>query len=136
MVLFFITTLLLSIVGMASLLWFKRYELATGNVLFSAVRPRVTSSLERGVHLMGKTLPRTAQALLQVEGQKFRTWLHLTLARGVLSLEHLLEKVLRTVREKTETTHVPGEASAFLQEVANHKKKLQRRAPRDPTIEE
>jgi hypothetical protein len=136
MVLFFITTLLLSIVGMAALIGFKRYELATGTVFLSAVRPYVASSLERGVRLLGETLPHRAQEFFRVEGERFRTWLHLMLARGIIFVEHTLEKVLHTVREKTEPTHAPGEASAFLREVANHKKKLQRRAPEHRTIEE
>ena len=136
MVLFFIILLALSIVGMVALLGFKRYELATGKLLLGAVRPHVASSLERGVQLVGKTLPQRANKFLHVEGERFRAWLHLMLARGVLFLEHTLEKVLHTVREKTEPNRTPGEASAFLREVANHKKKLQRRASTRRTIGE
>jgi hypothetical protein len=136
MVLFFIITLGLSILGMAALLGFKRYELATGRVFLAVARPHIASSLERGVQWVGHTLPAQAAELARVEGAKLRMWLHVTLARAVLSLEHTLERVLHVVREKTEPDRPVGEASAFLREVANHKKKLQRRAPERREIKE
>lgn len=136
MVVFFIITLGLSIVGMLALLGFKRYELASGRVFFSAVRPRVVSSLERGVRLVGETLPARARELARVEGAKLRTRLHVLFARAVLFIEHMLERILHVVRENTEPERVVGEASAFLREVANHKKKLQRHSPARREIKE
>ncbi|HUD03043.1 MAG TPA: hypothetical protein VMR46_03480 [Candidatus Paceibacterota bacterium] len=136
MALFFTVTLALSLAGMLFLLAFKRYELTTGKVLFVSGRPAIGNFFKQTLWWIEKVLP----ALVRVYGRRMVRWckaaLQRALARSILWLEHTLEKVLRTVREKTDAPRAAGEASAFLREVAEHKRKLSRRVKKQPTIEE
>jgi biopolymer transport protein ExbB/TolQ len=136
MALFFTVTLAVSIAGMLLLLGFKRYELSSGKLLFVSGRPAIGNFFKRVFWWIEKVLP----ALVRVYGRRaFRfakAALQRGLARSILWLERTLEHILRTVREKTETPRAPGEASAFLREVAEHKRKLSRRIKKQPTKEE
>jgi hypothetical protein len=52
------------------------------------------------------------------------TFIHQGTATGVLYLEHRLERMLHTLRSSTDHQANRKEASPFLREVAEHKKKL------------
>ena len=131
MVLFFTAGLVLSILGMVGLLGFKRYELVSGTVLFVSVRPAVGHFFKQALWWVEKVLP----ALVRMYTIRFVRFCRIVLQRGIarsiLWLEHILELVLDTVREQTAVTRMPGEASAFLREVAEHKRKLSRRVHKE-----
>lgn len=128
MVLFLTTLLGLSIVGMAAMLWLKRYELTTGRVVLSGIRPVVGTYLSRVFVWIEKILPALVRSQLSQAGQALRILAQRLIAQSILTFEHALERLLHTVREKTAPTREPGEASAFLREVADHKKKLLHRS--------
>lgn len=135
MVLFFIAGLIVSILGMVGLLGFKRYELQTGHVLFASARPAVGHFFKEALWWIEKVLP----ALIRVYTIRTVRWLRVSLQKAIaisiLWVEHTLERVLHTVRERTAVVREPGEASAFLREVAEHKRSLTRRV-RKPKVRE
>lgn len=128
MVLFLTTLLGLSIVGMAAMLFLKRYELTTGRMVLSGVRPVVGTFLSRGLLWIEKILPVLVRSQLSRAVQALRDLVQRLIAQSILMFEHALERLLHTVREKTAPAREPGEASAFLREVADHKKKLLHRS--------
>ena len=107
MALFLTVLLCLSAAGLVVLISVKRWELTTGRVLISKLRPAAARVLGEGLHFVERRAP-----------------------AALKDLERLLERVLNTLRH---TTHVRGggEASAFLREVAEHKKSLQERQERN-----
>jgi hypothetical protein len=124
MVFYLIILLAVSIVGMLVLLVAKRYELTTGNLIFANSRPRLAKFSQRMVFLFGTAVPLYVRWQI---GRLYRVstvWIHRALARGVVNVEHWLERTLNNVREKTAAPRAPGEASAFLREVGEYKKKL------------
>ena len=124
MAIFFIIVLALSIVGMVSLLGIKQWELQTNNLLWVRARPGVGNFFQKLLCWVERVLP----ALMRIYGRRayraVHTWVHRTVAQGVLAVETWLERVLHTLPHTTETPKGTGTASAFLQEVAEHKKKL------------
>jgi len=119
-----------SVMGMLSLLILKRYELDTGKVVFAEARPRVGYYLERAVRLFVSVLPSLIYHALLRAKNAFLFFIHAAVARAALAIEQLLERILHTVREKTSPPRAPGEVSAFLREVADHKKQILHRRPR------
>lgn len=135
LVLFFTVTLGVSIVGLVALISVKRFEMATGTVLFGGLRPSLGAFFHRVLLWVERALPSIVAVLFHRLVEYGRWFLHHGIARGLLFLEHSLERVLSLVRY---TTHPPlshREASAFLREVAEHKKKLLRKkAGAEPTV--
>lgn len=124
--LFFTVTLVISIVGMTAILWLKRYELASGRVLFASTRPRLRTFFRQTLFWFERVLP----GLLSHEVRRLwnlaRSAARAGLARAILLIERWLEEGLRALRQLTaHAPHAKGEASPFLREVAEHKKKLQ-----------
>ncbi len=134
MVLFFTVTLCVSIAGVVLLLTLKRFELATGRTLFVFARPGVHGLFRRTLVFIEHTLP----ILFRLGARRLWRWIKVllqrTLARAIFIFEHLLERMLHTVREKTQGTRASGEVSPFLREVAEHKKNLQKRSVRERMI--
>jgi len=128
MVLFFIIALAVSIVGMTGLLGFKRYELVSGNVLFASARPAVGTFFRETLWWVEKVLPALIKTYSRRAVHLCKVVLQRGIARSILWVEHTLERVLHTVREQTTTLREPGEASAFLREVAEHKRSLTRKS--------
>jgi hypothetical protein len=124
MVLFFTIALVISLVGMLSMLSLKRYEITTGRVVFSGLRPIVSTLLSNTLVWLQKILPMLLQNLFVRGISAARTLVHRLVAQSILAFEYVLESVLHTVREKTAPQRHVGEVSAFLREVADHKKKL------------
>ncbi len=120
---FFTITLLVSCAGMALLLWLKRYELRTGRVFFAQVRPAVGAFFGGALGWIEHVLP----VLVAQQARRAYVWgraqLRATVAWVIIFAEGLLERTLHVLRRKTNVAH-HGEASPFLREVAEHKKKL------------
>ena len=123
MTLFLIGLLCFSITGLVGLIALKRWETASGRVLFSGVRPAAGHYLGAGLHFAERRVPALLKGFGWTLYRKVRAALHLFVAWSVVHTERLLELVLQTLRHTT-TTKGTGEASAFLREVAEHKKSL------------
>lgn len=125
MVTFLTALLCVSIAGLLGLVVLKRWELTTGRILFSEVRPAVGHLLGRGLHFVERRAP----ALLRQWGvalyRALRRLVHVGVAWLVVHTERLLERTLHTLRQGTDAPRTDTEASAFLREVAEHKKSLQ-----------
>jgi hypothetical protein len=125
MVLFFCATLLLSILGLASLLYIKRWELRTGRMLLSGVRPALGGLSHKSLHWVERGLPVLATTYARRGVRAAHAALHRGAAWGLLLAERGLEYILEALRGVTE--HPPKsnkEASVFLREVAEHKRQL------------
>ena len=124
MVLLFTSGLVISIVGLVSLLYLKHWELSTGRLVAVRVRPRMNRASQNTLVLFEQILP----ALVRIYSRRaWRTTLalvHFISAKVVLQTEHILERTLHTLRRSTDAGHGAGEASVFLRQVAEHKKKL------------
>jgi hypothetical protein len=125
-VLFLILLLVISVAGMSGLLWAKHYELTSGNMLFAGSRPALSKVSARVVFLFGTALPLYISWQARRAWHMLAAWLQRSTAHGVLLVEGWLERVLNSVREKTADSRAPGEASAFLREVGEYKKKLKK----------
>ena len=129
MILFLTATLLISIAGMSALLTLKYFETTTGRVVLGAARPGVGAFFHRTLVWIEQDFPARLSLIVSrgvVFGKKF---LHYGIARSILAAERALEWVLGLLRYTTAPTAGMGEASAFLREVAEHKRKLLKRLP-------
>ena len=136
MVLFFTIVLYGSILGLASLLVLKHVELTTGKTLLTSVRPRMNGFFHTALFFVEYVLPALMVRAVRVLFSIVRTQAKVLLARSIAAFEHKLEHLLNVVREKTEAPRAGGQASAFLREVAEHKKTLLKRTKKDRTIVE
>jgi hypothetical protein len=125
MVLYLIILLIISIAGMLFLLAAKRYELSSGNLILAGARPRLSKFSSRTMFLFGTAIPHYLRWQASRLYFMVRAWAHRAVARVVVTVEHWLEQTLHQVREKTTpVVRTPGEASPFLREVGEYKKKL------------
>lgn len=129
MVLFFSTTLAVSVVGITTLILLKRWEMNTGYVLGARARPAIGEFFHRGLVWLEHAAPAILRRGLVKLYRKVRTLLQVSFARVVLYVERGLEKLLGFVRNATEVSHKEGEASEFLREVAEYKKQITGHAP-------
>ena len=121
---FFTATLLISVIGLVSLLWVKNWEIRTGHVLMAGVRPRVGVMSHSFLIWIERVLPRLVTVYARRTARAVENWMHRATAYGLLAAEHGLERGLHSLRGVTEKPRANREASAFLREVAAHKKKL------------
>jgi len=124
---FFSWTLIVSIVGLVTLLLLKRYELSTGRVVMEGLRPKVGHFFHRVLLLLERGVPGMARFLTARTMRAVRVRVQELAARGILFFERVLEQVLHLVRQKSQMPRGEAGASQFLQEVAAHKHKLLRR---------
>ena len=124
MALFLTITLLVSSFGLVLLLALKRYELRTGHLFLAAVRPRAGGVAHAGVMFFEQALPSLMLRSLTRLVSGMRVAAKTTLARSILLFEHALQRMLLFVRDTTGPAQQGGPASAFLREVADHKRKL------------
>jgi hypothetical protein len=124
MVLFFTILLAISIAGMLGLIYVKRYELRTGNMLFAGVRPRLGAFFHEALIWVERILPALARIYGRRAWKAFRVFLHRTIASIILAVEQGLEYTLRALQTRTQPKPGNTQASSFLREVAEHKKKL------------
>ncbi len=129
MVLFLTAVLILSCLAMAALLYIKHWELSTGRTLFAEKRPKAAQILHTGIIIIERVIP----AAIEKGAGEFSVWLRGSartgLAGALAASERALEQALHVLRHKTVPPPTAGgEASAFLREVAEHKKKLLKRS--------
>jgi len=130
----FLITLGASILGMALLLVLKHMELETGRVLLGSARPAVGRFFHAGMVWLEHILPALLRQALFSAGRALRAWVREVIVRGIVFFERMLELTLTTVREKTRAPKGTGQVSAFLREIADHKKKLLKRSPSERVI--
>lgn len=126
MAVFFMATLVLSIVGLLLLISLKQWELSSGKLVLGGIRPTLGAYLHAAVYFFEHTLPQRIHALILAASAAARRGIHATVAWAVLVAERVLESSLVRLRRKTELPLVRRSgATGFLREVAEHKKKLQ-----------
>ena len=121
---FFIVTLIVSIVGLVALFAVKQWELESGRMVLAGVRPKVGAFAHRCVVWVERVLPSLVVSSGTHAFKRAEEWLHRSAAHLLLALEHALEHVLRRLRGVTEQPRTNREASEFLREVAAHKRTL------------
>ena len=127
MVLFFLTTLGVSVTGLLALILLKQWELSTGKMLAGSLRPAMHAFFHNVLVWFETVLPALLRERTSTLGKNLLAVVHRTTALLVLLTERLLERTLRFVHRSTDVRHrAAGEASAFLREVAEHKRKLLR----------
>lgn len=124
MALFLTIVLALSCFGMVALLWAKHWELSTGRLLFAQWRPGLTAASHRFFSTVKSHLPALMREGLERLARDMRYGARAGLARTALAAEGWLERSLHNLRHATSPHGKAGEASAFLREVAEHKKQL------------
>lgn len=129
MALFFTITLLVSAASLFVLIGLKRFEMRRGKVVFARVRPFVMGVLYALLRFIEHILPSLMRRVLYKGWVAVRRFASVTLARTVLFFEQRLVQVLELMHYKMQPRHGTGEVSAFLKEVAEHKRKLLRKAP-------
>lgn len=124
MVLFFEIMLAISILGITALLVLKRYELRTGRKVFRGLRPFLDRFFHRTLVWIEYIIP----DFIEVGGRRvayaFGRFVRRITIRTMRRAEHLLETLLSRVREQTQPPQSTKGASAFLQEVADHKRSV------------
>lgn len=127
MVPFLIALLCVSSAGIVGLIAIKRWEMTTGRILLSDIRPAAGRVLGSGLHFVERRAPVLLKNWAWRLYRTTRATLHLGVAWVVVHTERLLERVLSALRHTT-AERGEGEASAFLREVAEHKKSLLQRS--------
>lgn len=126
----FLTTLLsVSIVGMVLLLVLKHYELRTGRLFLGSLRPIINRVFFHMLHFVEEHLPALMRANIE---RVFRFTVgaaHRFVAQVLLYVEYWLQRALDLLHLTTHIPHTTTPASAFLREVAAHKKNLLKRIP-------
>ncbi len=136
MVLFFTVLLAISIVGLVSLLAIKRWELRTGNMLLAGARPHVSEVSHRVLVWIERVLPHLLTGLVRRTVSQGSVLIHRGAAHSLLWAEQTLERVLANLRGVTERPRSNKEASAFLREIAEHKRQLVQDKQERPVQEE
>lgn len=135
--LFFTVTLGVSIAGMITLLLLRRYELNTGHVFLAGSRPAIGAFFHRKLTWFEYVLPGLIRVGIKRSYQIVRGVLRVWAVRAALFIEQKLEQALRRVRHTTARVPRRGaKSSAFLKQVAEHKKKVQEELPENIVIEE
>jgi hypothetical protein len=123
MTLFFLITLCTSALGLVLLLSFKRYEMRTGRVVFARLRPVLRRALHPVILFVQYLVPFIARRSLAATVRAARAALSRTTARLVLYVETMLARALTALQQMMQPRR-GGQASSFLQEVADHKRSL------------
>ncbi len=137
MVAFLTTVLVLSSVAMAALLAAKHWELTTGRIFLAEKRPQIGDLSHRFLRTLETRLPLLARLYSERALEWLRNSARVGLAHTLLAVEQWLERTLHTLRYRiTPPSSATGQASAFLREVAEHKKRLSRRIRKEfPPLE-
>lgn len=127
---FFLTiTLLVSAAFLTLLIAVKRFEMRRKRVVFARLRPTVAGALHAALLLVEHILPSLVRRMVYRAWVVARRAAGAVLARAVLFFERRLVQVLELMHYKMQPARSSGEVSTFLKEVAEHKRKLLRRAP-------
>lgn len=136
MIIFFTTTLIVSIAGMVGLLALKQWELSTGIVLGGRMRPAVGAAIHRALVWVEYVLPGLVKHWWARMWLYAHTTTHRFSALAVVGIERALERSLKLLRRTTTVPRTDTEASAFLREVSAHKKQLLKSTRKKVTYEE
>src|SRR5581483_1867255 len=100
MVLFFITSLITSLIALSLMLGVKYYELSSGHLLFGARRERMSRFSTRMTFLFGTAIPHYIR--YEVRRMYRNLWVvaHNVLAYVVLKVQAWLDSLLERVQEK------------------------------------
>ena len=124
MAVFFISTLVLSILGLTAVLSLKYWELTTGRVVAGSMRPRIDRFFRSVLFWIERVIPTLLRIYVRRAVASALSLIHRVSAELIVHAEHTLEKTLHSLRHTTDVKRGVGEASAFLREVAEHKRKL------------
>ena len=130
MITFFIGSLVFSCTGIVLLLTLKRYEMTTGRVMGSGLRPRVSNFFHMISLWIERILPTLVRMYSKILTRAFLSSVHKVTALAVVRVEHTLERTLHTLRHTTDVRRGMSEASVFLREVSETVDRL--RASYDP----
>jgi hypothetical protein len=126
---FFLTiTLLVSALGLIVLLVLKRYEMKRGKLLLARIRPGAGGVAYRAVMFVESVLPALVVGGVQGLFLGVRALARRVMARTIVLFERVLHRMLAFMHDMTRPPSGGGPASAFLQEVAEHKRALQKRS--------
>lgn len=128
MVIFLITLLCVSVLGLCGLVVVKRWEIRSGKLMMGALRPKAGAVLGDSLHFVEQGLPHAARLTLRRMYAMAGVLTHRAVAWLVLHVERALERTLHTLRYHTDEERAEGDVSPFLREVAEHKKQLQESA--------
>lgn len=134
MLVFFTLTLAVAIAGLVALIALKRWELSTGRMFLHGARPAVSKALRRFGAFAFERLPERGREFARRGAERAFAGMHRLAAWCVLAFERLLERTLHVVRRKTDAPRGEGAASDFLREVAEHKRRLQKRSLKNRSI--
>ena len=115
-----------SSLGILALLVLKRWEIRTGGVLLGRRRKALGMFFDRVLIWVEEILPRLVRIYSKRGVAVLHTYTHWCVAHAVLYTEYLLERALFMLRRATSAPTSQTEVSAFLREVAEHKKRLLR----------
>jgi len=93
-------------------------------MLLAGVRPQVGNVSRNFLVWVERVLPHLISVYAKKGARAAESTMHHAAARGLLAAEHGLERVLLRLRGVTEQPRANREASVFLREVAEHKRKL------------
>ena len=124
MTLFFFITLCFSATMLVLLLGVKRYEMNTGHVIFMRARPKAARIVHIVVLFIQHVLPFIARRSAAQAFRLARAGVSNMLARLTLYIETSLRRLLLAIQQGMQPKRGGGVTSAFLREVAEHKKKL------------
>lgn len=110
--------------GIVLLLSLKQWELRTGAVVGGRARAPVGSFFHAALVWVERILPTLVRVFARRLVRATSMFVHKAAALGVLWAEYALERVLDFLRKTTSSRKGMGEASVFLREVAEHKRKL------------
>ena len=124
MVLFWTGTLIFSCCALSCLIWLKRWEMSSGRVVGARVRPHINRFFHTVSLWVERILPTLVRMYVKIAWRKALRYIHKTTAVGVVRVERSLERTLHTLKHTTDVRRGMGEASVFLREVSEHKRKL------------
>jgi hypothetical protein len=128
MLLYLTIVLIASSAALALLLYAKHWELTTGRMLLPGVRPHLESASQRMLSAIERHLPMALARMLGRLGLWLRIRARDLLARLIITVETTLQAILDHLKHGLSPSKGSSAApsSAFLREVAEHKRKLTR----------
>jgi hypothetical protein len=127
MLLFLTVVLICSSIAMMLLLYAKHWELTRNRLILASVRPLLSSASSHAIQTVEQRVPLAVRQL----GMRIVIWIRLRArdiaARMLIAVEHALEAALVRLKHAfSPAISSEGASSAFLREVAEHKRKLTR----------
>lgn len=122
-----------SLVAIIGLLALKDWELRHRTKLFFVFRARLNATITAIASSIGTKAPYIANSAVSRTKRVVRHSLAQSLHRGLVRLEQLLERTLRTLRYQRLKTGHTASVSPFLRDVAEHKRTLDRSNGKETT---